>query len=70
MTLVSYRMVEKSNPSVVGKSRYDFGDGLEEIGAFFIVTRRYGKILPFCCIVRCPQEEGIELRNDDQKDSA
>lgn len=63
-------MIEKSNPSVVGKSGYDFGNGLEEISAFFIIARRYGKILPFCCIVRSPQEEGVELRNNDKKNSA
>lgn len=70
MTLFRYHMIEKSNPSVVGKSGYDFGNGLEEISAFFIITRRYSKILPFCCIVRSPQEEGVELRNNDKKNSA
>ena len=61
MTLVRYYMIEKSNPSVVGKCGYNFGNCLEKISAFFIIARRYSEILSFCCIVCCPQEEGVEL---------
>lgn len=53
--------MEKSYPRIGRKGGYDLRDSLEEIIALFVVIRGDGKILSFNRVVRCLQEQSIEI---------